>query len=121
LRYVIRGVKHNIAFLRELCDHPKFIDGNITTKFIEEEYPDGFKKPDLNLEIRNLLLLSSSLLRLTEIKSNSFVITIDEKEDACCWTVNCKKVKDEIEIKLDDEIITGSFVFDLFFFINHIL
>merc|ERR1719471_2666358 len=40
--YVIHGVNHNIPFLRELCDHPKFISGDITTKFIEEEYPDGF-------------------------------------------------------------------------------
>merc|ERR1712151_313939 len=110
--YVIHGVKHNIAFLRELCDHQKFIDGDITTKFIEEEYPDGFKKPDLNLETRNLLLFSSSLLRLTETKSNSFVITIDGREDVGCWTVNCKKVKDEIEIKIDDQIISGSVEYD---------
>eukprot|EP00493_Phyllostaurus_siculus_P007240 UN07314 len=40
--YVIHGVNHNIPFLRELCDHPKFISGDITTKFIEQEYPDGF-------------------------------------------------------------------------------
>ena len=41
--YVIRGVRHNIPFLRELCDHEKFISGDITTKFIEEEYPNGFE------------------------------------------------------------------------------
>lgn len=40
--YIVRGVKHNINFLRSLCDHPRFIDGTITTKFIEEEYPDGY-------------------------------------------------------------------------------
>lgn len=40
--YVVRGVTHNLGFLKALCDHPRFIDGRITTKFIEEEYPDGF-------------------------------------------------------------------------------
>jgi len=110
--YVIHGVKHNIAFLRELCDHQKFIDGDITTKFIEEEYPDGFIRPDLNPKTRNLLLLSSSLLRLTEVESSSFVITLDEKEDVWCWTVDCKKVNEETEIKIDDQIITGSLEYD---------
>jgi len=40
--YVIHGMNHNIPFLRTILDHPRFIEGNITTKFIEEEYPDGF-------------------------------------------------------------------------------
>merc|ERR1711959_488504 len=110
--YVIHGVKHNIAFLRELCDNKKFIDGDITTKFIEEEYPDGFKRPDLSLKTRNLLLLSSSLLRLTETRSSSFVITLDEKEDVWCWTVSCKRVKEKTEIKIDDQIIIGSLEYD---------
>lgn len=41
--YVIRGVGHNIPFLRDLCAHPRFIAGNLTTAFIKEEYPQGFK------------------------------------------------------------------------------
>eukprot|EP00043_Microstomoeca_roanoka_P005843 m.58366 g.58366 ORF g.58366 m.58366 type:complete len:708 (+) comp13144_c0_seq1:300-2423(+) len=41
--YVIRGVKHNIPLLREVYNHPRFIAGNISTKFLSEEYPDGFR------------------------------------------------------------------------------
>ena len=41
--YVVKGPGHNMNFLSEVCRHPKFRSGNITTKFIEEEYPDGFK------------------------------------------------------------------------------
>jgi propionyl-CoA carboxylase alpha chain len=37
--YVIRGVTHNIPFLRDVYEHKKFISGDITTAFIEEEYP----------------------------------------------------------------------------------
>lgn len=40
--YVIRGVGHNISFLRDLCEHPRFISGAIDTGFIKAEYPDGF-------------------------------------------------------------------------------
>merc|ERR1719183_2116824 len=45
--YVIRGLQHNVAFCRELCKHPKFMVGDISTDFIKDEYPDGFTTPDL--------------------------------------------------------------------------
>jgi len=41
--YVIRGVTSNTNFLRSLMDHPRFLSGEIDTKFIEDEYPDGFQ------------------------------------------------------------------------------
>uniref|UniRef100_A0A4W3HH57 Propionyl-CoA carboxylase subunit alpha n=1 Tax=Callorhinchus milii TaxID=7868 RepID=A0A4W3HH57_CALMI len=41
--YVIRGVTHNIGLLREIIIHPRFVEGDITTKFLPEVYPDGFK------------------------------------------------------------------------------
>lgn len=41
--FEIEGVEHNIPFLSAVMGHQKFIDGNITTAFIEEEYPEGFK------------------------------------------------------------------------------
>lgn len=40
--YQIRGVRHNVPFLRALCDHPSFIAGDLTTNFIAEHYPEGF-------------------------------------------------------------------------------
>ena len=41
-RYAIRGVRHNINFLRSLCDHPRFAEGKLTTAFIPDEYPEGY-------------------------------------------------------------------------------
>ena len=40
--YVIRGVTHNASLLQEILKHPKFIEGDITTNFLYEHYPDGF-------------------------------------------------------------------------------
>ncbi|HMG50817.1 MAG TPA: acetyl/propionyl/methylcrotonyl-CoA carboxylase subunit alpha [Inquilinus sp.] len=40
--FVIRGVSHNIPFLAALMHHPRFVAGRLTTKFIAEEFPDGF-------------------------------------------------------------------------------
>jgi acetyl-CoA carboxylase biotin carboxylase subunit len=33
--FVIEGVKTTIPFHRQLMDHPDYIDGNYTTKFME--------------------------------------------------------------------------------------
>ena len=39
----IEGIGHNIDFLSALMQHPRFRAGNITTGFIAEEYPEGFR------------------------------------------------------------------------------
>ncbi|MGF1605723.1 MAG: acetyl-CoA carboxylase biotin carboxylase subunit [Rhodothalassiaceae bacterium] len=41
-QYYIRGIQHNIPFLAAVMDHPRFVEGRLTTGFIAEEYPDGF-------------------------------------------------------------------------------
>ena len=40
--YYIRGVNHNISFLNALMVHSRFVEGNLTTNFIADEFPDGF-------------------------------------------------------------------------------
>ena len=45
--YYIRGVQHNIAFLSALMNHPRFVEGRLSTGFIAEEYPDGFHASDV--------------------------------------------------------------------------
>lgn len=44
--FYIKGVQHNIPFLNALVSHQRFIDGELTTNFIAEEYPDGFNPTD---------------------------------------------------------------------------
>ena len=41
-RFEIRGIQSNIPFLAALVQHPRFLSGDTTTGFIEEEFPDGF-------------------------------------------------------------------------------
>jgi propionyl-CoA carboxylase alpha chain len=42
-QFVIDGISDNVDFLSALMQHPRFRDGNITTNFIAEEYPEGFE------------------------------------------------------------------------------
>ncbi|WP_439575107.1 acetyl-CoA carboxylase biotin carboxylase subunit [Phreatobacter sp.] len=41
--FAIDGIQHNIPFLAALMQHPRWQSGNLSTGFIAEEYPDGFK------------------------------------------------------------------------------
>ncbi|XP_047207832.1 propionyl-CoA carboxylase alpha chain, mitochondrial [Girardinichthys multiradiatus] len=63
--YVIRGVTHNIPLLREIITHPRFISGDISTNFLPEVYPDGFKGHQLDVESRRELLAAAAALHVT--------------------------------------------------------
>ncbi|KAJ4949616.1 hypothetical protein JOQ06_021126 [Pogonophryne albipinna] len=63
--YVIRGVTHNIPLLREIITHPRFISGDITTNFLPEVYPEGFKGLQLGADSRRELLASAAALHIT--------------------------------------------------------
>ncbi len=38
----IRGISHNLAFLAAVLAHPRFVEGRLSTAFIDEEFPDGY-------------------------------------------------------------------------------
>lgn len=64
--YVISGISHNISFLQAILDHQKFIDGDISTKFIDEEYPDGFLGAELTSEINQIFIATAVHMHMTE-------------------------------------------------------
>gem|GEM_PF-2895787 len=45
--FEVEGIGHNLPFVQAVMDHPKFIAGEMTTAFIEEEYPEGFAGAEL--------------------------------------------------------------------------
>ena len=40
--FVIKGINTNISFVSSVISNKKFITGNITTAFLEQEYPEGY-------------------------------------------------------------------------------
>eukprot|EP01138_Halocafeteria_seosinensis_P012235 gb/GECG01012503.1/.p1 GENE.gb/GECG01012503.1/~~gb/GECG01012503.1/.p1 ORF type:complete len:849 (+),score=120.11 gb/GECG01012503.1/:1-2547(+) len=62
--YTIRGVGHNVEFLRDIMDSQRFIDGKLTTNFIPEEYPDGFQGRKLDPEHRAHMAASAALMHV---------------------------------------------------------
>ncbi|XP_038242562.1 propionyl-CoA carboxylase alpha chain, mitochondrial [Dermochelys coriacea] len=72
--YVIRGVTHNIALLREVIIHPHFVQGDVSTKFLPDVYPDGFKGHKLtDLEKRELLAIATSWYVAEQLRSQQFL------------------------------------------------
>ena len=71
--YIIRGVSHNISFLQAVLNNKKFIEGNISTNFIEEEYKEGFSGAELNDELSSVVLCVSIFAFINTIKRMSHV------------------------------------------------
>lgn len=71
--YVIKGVTHNIPLLREIVSHPRFQSGKISTKFLAEEYPEGFKGTQLDADaVKDLATISSVLWAKREVGKWAF-------------------------------------------------
>jgi propionyl-CoA carboxylase alpha chain len=53
--FTIDGFRHNISFLAVLMRNERWRAGDITTKFIAEEFPDGFSPPVPEGRVRDVL------------------------------------------------------------------
>jgi propionyl-CoA carboxylase alpha chain len=60
--YLIRGIKHNLSFLAAIMAHPRFHAGRLSTNFIAQEYPDGFRYQDVVQESPALPVIVLSVM-----------------------------------------------------------
>uniref|UniRef100_A0A8C9C1J0 Propionyl-CoA carboxylase alpha chain, mitochondrial n=1 Tax=Phocoena sinus TaxID=42100 RepID=A0A8C9C1J0_PHOSS len=101
--YVIRGVTHNIALLREVIINSRFVKGDINTKFLSDVYPDGFKGHQLTENERNqLLAIASSLFVASQLRAHHF----QEDENSRVPIVKPQVANWELSVKLHDEVYT---------------
>lgn len=99
--YVIRGVTHNIALLREVIINSRFIKGDINTKFLSDVYPDGFKGHKLTENERSqLLAIAASLFVASQLRAQHF----QEHENSRVPIVKPQVANWELSIKLNDEV-----------------
>ncbi len=54
--FYIDGIEHNVPFLSALMHHPRWRRGELSTGFIAEEFPDGFKPRKPEGEARDILV-----------------------------------------------------------------
>jgi propionyl-CoA carboxylase alpha chain len=122
--YVISGISHNISFLQAIFEHERFRAGNLSTKFIEQEYPKGFSGAELT-EYKTKVLLSVGLYVYVKDAYRAAKITgqIPEKPrriperlvvsvDDSRFTVNYEPIKDGFEINFEKQTfeVTSDFI-----------
>ncbi|GCB71154.1 hypothetical protein scyTo_0001479, partial [Scyliorhinus torazame] len=93
-------VTHNIPLLREVIIHPRFVKGDITTNFLPEVYPDGFKGRILSDgEHEELLATAGSIYVASLVKAQRFLEKSTRipaaKQDQKSW---------ELSVQLDDGV-----------------
>jgi pyruvate carboxylase len=44
---MVFGVKCNIPYLKGILSHPEFVDGTMTTQFIQTHFPEALSDPGL--------------------------------------------------------------------------
>ncbi len=54
--FIIEGISHNGSFLEAILANPRFAAGDISTNFIEQEYPGGFIGAELTSETTKVFL-----------------------------------------------------------------
>ena len=79
--FEIEGIGHNLPFLAAVMDHPKFISGDMTTAFIEEEYPEGFQGVTLEGDtLRRIAASAAAMHRVAEIRRTRVSGRMDNHE-----------------------------------------
>ncbi len=67
--FYIDGIEHNIPFLSALMQHPRWRSGNLSTGFIAEEFPDGFKNREPEGETHDILAaVATSIDHLNNVR-----------------------------------------------------
>lgn len=68
---MIRGVTHNISLLRDIITEKKFVEGEVTTNYLPEVYPEGFQGHFLDAPKRRSLDAIAGVVFVNDILRQS--------------------------------------------------
>ncbi|MEL6957602.1 MAG: acetyl/propionyl/methylcrotonyl-CoA carboxylase subunit alpha [Pseudomonadota bacterium] len=102
--FEVEGIGHNIPFLSAVYDHEKFTSGNMTTAFIEEEYPEGFEGVDLTeADIPRIAASCAAMHRVAEIRRTRVTGRMGnhERKVGSDWVVSLQGERHPVVIEAD--------------------
>ncbi len=102
--FEVEGIGHNLPFLAAVYDHPKFTSGEMTTAFIEEEYPDGFEGVTLSDHTcTRIAAAAAAMHRVAEIRRSRISGRMDnhERHVGEDWVVTLQGQSHEVKINAD--------------------
>ncbi len=104
--FEVEGIGHNLPFVAAVMDHPRFQSGNITTAFIAEDYPDGFKGAVLDdSTLRRVAAATAAMNRVAEIRRTRISGTMDnhERRVGNDWVVTLQGAEYAVKIEADHQ------------------
>ena len=110
--FEVEGIGHNLPFLSAVMDHEKFCSGNITTAFIEEEYPEGFEGAVLDAPmLKKVAAAAAAMHRVVEIRRARVSGRMDNHERVVGsdWVVTLQGENHAVKIDADREGSTVTF------------
>ena len=110
--FELEGIGHNLPFLSAVMDHPIFIDGDMTTAFIEEQYPEGFEGVDLpEFDLRRIAASAAAMHRVAEIRRTRVSGRMDnhERRVGADWVVSLQGQSLGVTIEADHDGSTVTF------------
>ena len=103
-RFEVEGIGHNLPFLSAVMDHPKFVEGDMTTAFIAEEYPDGFEGVILEeAALKSIAASCAAMNRVAEIRRTKVSGRLDnhERKVGDDWVVTLQGTSFRVKIDAD--------------------
>ncbi|MDO7567951.1 MAG: DUF2118 domain-containing protein, partial [Paracoccaceae bacterium] len=95
---------HNLPFVAAVMGHARFRSGNITTAFIDEEYPQGFQGAILEVDLlKQVAASAASMHRLAEIRRTRITGTLNNRERKVGddWVVTLQGEKFSLKVVAD--------------------
>ncbi|MGI9510396.1 MAG: acetyl-CoA carboxylase biotin carboxylase subunit [Geminicoccaceae bacterium] len=100
--FEIEGIGHNIPFLQAVMDHPRWRSGEISTAFIEEEYPEGFAGADLDPNVAShIAAIAAAMHHTAQLRESQISGALSNHQRAVHedWIVQVDK--NEFAVKLN--------------------
>ncbi|MBO9397600.1 acetyl/propionyl/methylcrotonyl-CoA carboxylase subunit alpha [Shimia sp. R9_1] len=110
--FEVEGIGHNLPFLSAVMDHPIFIKGDMTTAFIEEQYPEGFDGVELpEAQLKRVAAAAAAMYRVAEIRRTRVSGRMDnhERRVGKKWVVSLQGHDFAVKVKADKEGSTVKF------------
>ena len=122
-RFYVRGIAHNVRFLRDVVDRPAFREGALSTSFIDQTWPDGYVQPAPNDDQVAVAAAIGALAHLRRtvrggpgpagnwvavVETNQVPMTLAETEDGCSLVVDGTNVEVVADWLPGDALFTGS-------------
>ena len=104
--FEVEGIGHNLPFVAAVMDHDIFIKGDMTTAFIEEQYPDGFEGVTLDeTALSRVAAACAAMHRVAEIRRTRVSGRMDnhERKVGDDWVVTAQGAHMDVTVDADKD------------------